>query len=378
MTLRKAVALILLAAGLLLAAGITLAQGGDAVASPRLVFTEHYVLSAGQTVAESLVVVARTITLEAGSVINGDAALVGQQVTVHGEVHGELAILADEVVLMESAELDGNVRLCSGQIYRARNIRLGGAYSVDCQQLGGLLSQVIPLALDPANWHWEADSANTILQTWHWSRLSDLEDLRPAGQLTPAERLLINTVLALTAGALASLFTLMIPRRLRRISEAALGAPLAAEGIGLLSLIILGAVTGLVVLSLVLLVTFCLVPLVGLAWVVLIVAMVIGWAAISLPVGVWFLDALGVRRINPLLAACLGGVLLTFGIGLLGISVWTMPLYALVAFLLGAWGLGAVVLTRFGGQAYPASGRIRASHAADPHGATSNMQGHSA
>lgn len=371
MTLRKTLALFLVAAGLLLAVGIALAQGSDTAAAPRLIFADRYVLAPGETIDRSVVIVAETVALEAGSVINGDAALVGQRVTVNGEVRGELAVLADEVVLASSAVVRQGVHLCGGEIYRARNITLGGPYTVDCQQLGGLFSRVIPLALDPSNWRWEADSAESILQTWHWSRLSDLEDYRPGGRLTPVERLLINAGLALVAGALASLFMLIMPLRLRRISEAALGAPLVAGGIGLLSLVVLGAVTGLVVLSLVLLVTFCLVPLVGLAWAALIVAMVIGWAAISLPIGVWFLDVLDVRPINPLLAACLGGALLTFGIGLLGISVWTLPLYGLVALLLGAWGLGAVVLTRFGGQGYPAHRHIHSSPSGDPRGVVS-------
>lgn len=371
MTLRRALALFLVAVGLLLAAGITLAQGGDTAAAPRLIFADHYVLGSGETIDRSVVIVAETVALEAGSVVNGDAALVGQKVTVHGEVRGELAVLADEVVLASSAVVRQGVHLCGGEIYRARNITLGGSYMVDCQQLGELLSQVIPLVVDPSNWRWETDSAESILQTWHWSRLSDLEDYRPAGQLSPVDRLLINAGLALVAGALASLFTLIMPLRLRRISEAALSAPLAAGGIGLLSLLIAGAVTGLVVLSLVLIVTFCLVPLIGLVWAALVVAMVIGWAAISLLIGIWFLDVLDVRPINPLLAACLGGVLLTFGIGLLGISAWTLPLYGLAALLLGAWGLGAVVLTRFGGQGYPAYRRMHSSHSGDPRGVVS-------
>jgi len=367
MTLRRALALILLAAGLLLTAGIILAQGGDAAISPRVIFADRYVLPAGETVADSIVVVAETITLEAGSVISGDAALVGQRVTVHGEVGGRLAILSDEVVLADSAVLRQDVYLCGDNIHRARNVRLGGAYSVDCQQLGPLLGRVIPAALDPANWDWSAASARTIPETWHWSRLSDLEDYRPGGRLAPAERLLVNAGLALASGALASLFTLVMPLRLRRISDAALGAPLISTGIGLLSLVVLAAVTGLVILSLVLAVTFCLVPVVGLAWILLAVAMMAGWAGISLPAGIWLLDVLGVRRINPLLAACLGGALLTFGVGLPGISAWTVPLFVLAAVVVAAWGLGAVLLTRFGGQLYPARDHGRSSHPADPH-----------
>jgi hypothetical protein len=346
MTSRNWIAAIALITLLLIPFSGVHAQGGD---SPEVIFAEEYTLGEGTTIDHNLVVVAQTITLAPGSTVEGDAALLGETITVQGHITGELVMMGDRLELADGSYIEGTVNLCGDTILRGPNAHITGSYYPGCEQIGSLLSEVVPLAFDPSRWEW--DGANVNPADWNWSRLSELEDLSPG--LSPMERLMLNGVAALFVAAIAGLFTLICPLRLRRVSDAALSAPLVTTGIGVLSFIIAAAVTGLVAISLLLIVTFCLLPFLGLAWVIIAIMLAMGWAALSLPVGAWFLSRLEIQRVSPLAAASVGAFLLTFGTGLFTISLWTLILYVLVGGLLASWGLGAVIMTRFGGQIYP-------------------------
>lgn len=332
----------------LLPGGVTLAQDGG---RPQVILTDHYLLPEGARVEGSLVVVAQTITLESGSTVTGDAALLGNAVTVQGMIEGELTALGEDVILADGVHIEGNVFLCADAIHRQHNAHINGSYQPGCEQIGGLLEQVVPVAFDSSRWQWERGEFS--LADWR-GRLGVPEQVVPVHALTFGQRLAGVLGTALLAAALSALFTLVVPLRLRRVSDAALSAPLTTAGVGLLSLVVAGGVTGLVALSLVLVITFCLVPFVGLGWVILGVMLLLGWAAISLPFGAWFLARLGVRRVSPVAAAAIGAMLVAGVVGLLALTPWTLLIYALVMLVLISWGLGAVVLTRMGGQIYPA------------------------
>ncbi len=340
--------LALLALLTLLPGGMALAQQGG---RPQVILTDHYLLPEGQRVEGSLIVVAQTITLEAGSTVSGDAALLGNAVTVRGMIGGELTALGEDVVLADGAHIQGSVYLCADAIHRQHNAHINGSYQPGCEQIGGLLEQAVPVAFDSSRWQWERGEFS--LADWR-GRLGVPAQVVPVEGLTFGQRMAGVLGTALLGGALSALFTLIIPLRLRRVSDAALSAPLTTAGVGLLSLVVAGGVSGLVALSLVLVITFCLVPFVGLGWVILGVMLLLGWAAISLPFGAWFLARLGVRRVSPVAAASVGAVLVAGVTGLLALTSWTLPFYALVIVILASWGLGAVVLTRMGGQIYPA------------------------
>ena len=348
MTSRTAWILALVALLVLVPVGISLAQEPG---RPQIILTEHYRLAEGERVEGSIIVLAQTVTLESGSLVTGDAALLGTAVTVEGRVEGELTALGEDVILADGSFIAGDVYLCADAIHREHNAHIGGSYEPGCEETGSLLGQVIPAAFDPSRWQWEEGEFN--LGDWQVR----LEDYRPVELPSLGQRVLGMLGAALLAGGIAAMCTLIVPLRLRRVSDAALSAPLATGGVGLLSLIVAAGVTGLVVMSLILVVTFCLVPFVGLAWVVLAVMLMLGWAGISLPFGAWFLSRLGVQRVSPVAAATVGAILVAGVSGLLALTLWTLPLYLLVITLLSSWGLGAVVLTRFGGQIYPATVR---------------------
>ncbi len=319
------------------------AQGGDS----GVVFTDHYTLAEGEQVTGDLVVVAQTITLQHGSTVTGSVALLGEAITLDGHVMGDLAAMGENVMLGTGAYVTGSATLCGTTIRREPNVQIMGDYSASCDRVDQLLGEVVPLAIDPSHWNWEDfDPAALDLG------LLDEVGAQVAAR-TPLEHLGQNALRSLVMGALAAFFTLVGPLRLRRMSDAALITPVTMGLIGLLTLVVAGALTALVIFSVaVILVTICLLPFVGLAWVALVLMILMGWSALSLPVGAWLLAQMNIRRVSPLAAAAVGAVTLTFLTGLLTLTLPTTIVFVGVILLLASWGLGAVIMTRLGGQTF--------------------------
>lgn len=321
------------------------AQGG-----PGVVLTDHYVLDEGQVVEGDLLIAAPVIALQAGSRVTGNVVLLGETVTVRGQIDGSLAVLADSVNLDVGAFIGSDVSLCADNIRRDDRVEIGGVYSASCDHIGDLMSEVAPLAFDPNRWTWR----NFDPTNWDLSRFRWMEDIQPP-QVSPAQRLGLGIAWALGIGALASLYALIFPQSLRRISDAALSAPVASGGVGLLALILSVVISGVIAVSLILIVTVIFVPLVALLWLALLALMLIGWTALGLPAGTWLLARFGVRRASPMAATAVGTTLLTLLLGLLCISDVGGLLACGVLTLLGSWGMGAAILTQLGRQRYPAT-----------------------
>lgn len=321
------------------------AQGG-------VVFVDHYTLAEGERVDGDLVVFAKTITLEHGSRVTGNAALFAEVVNVRGRIDGELAVLGGDVVLGSGMQVAADVNICGNEVSQADGLRIGGETSLKCDDTGVILRDFASLAFDSSNWQWEQlDLPEFVL-----NNLGRIDV--PA--VTPGNQLGFMASMALIAAALNGLVALLFPMRLRRASEAALSAPVATGLIGVLSFVLAGALVGLIGITVLLVVTACLAPVLWLGVVAVGLMTALGWAALSLPVGVWFLSLMDIRRISSLAATSVGTFILTMGTGLLTLNLWTGLIYVLVMFILLSWGLGAVVMTRVGGQAYPRPDRVYA------------------
>ncbi len=338
------VALTFAALALLLPAAVR-AQGG-----PGVVLTDRYVLDEGQVIEGDLLVAAPVIILQAGSRVTGNVALLGETIIVQGQVGGCLAVLSDSVTLGAGASIGSDASLCADSIRRDDRAVIGGVYSASCDRVGDLIGEVAPLAFDPSRWTWRNfDPAAWDLGRFHW-----MENIQPP-QVSPAQRLGLGIAWALGIGGLASLYALIFPQSLRRISDAALSAPIASGGVGLLALVLSVVISGVVAVSLILIVTVIFVPLAALLWLALIMLMLIGWAAFGLPTGTWLLARFGVRRASPMAATAIGTTLLTLLLGLLCISDVGGLLACGVVTLLGSWGMGAAILTQLGRYRYPAA-----------------------
>ena len=88
----------------------------------------------------SALAIGNTVALATNSVIDGDAALVGQSVVVAGEIHKDLKILANSATL--SGTVDGNVRIVAEDIVVMPGTKIGGNLVYTSSK---------DLFLDPAN-----------------------------------------------------------------------------------------------------------------------------------------------------------------------------------------------------------------------------------
>jgi hypothetical protein len=141
---------------------------------------------------------------------------------------------------------------------------------------------------------------------------------------------------ALVLALLALLVVSLWPKPTGLVANTVWRSPAASFGVGLLTLLV---VAGLVVL---LIITICLSPLLALATAV---AWLFGWIALGWLVGRRLLAALKAKNVAPVWEAGLGVFLITLlgAVPCIGWLVWLVG---------GAFGLGAVVLTRFGSQRY--------------------------
>jgi hypothetical protein len=106
-------------------------------------------------------------------------------------------------------------------------------------------------------------------------------------------------------------------------------------------------------------ITIILIPVSLLGVLVVIVAVLFGWIALGLEVGRRIADVFKVHWHDALLAG-LGTLVLSLvvnGIGAVPCIGWVAP------FLVGLFGLGGVIITRFGSQAYPLTAVARSTAA---------------
>ncbi|MCX6025837.1 MAG: hypothetical protein NTY23_06225, partial [Chloroflexi bacterium] len=132
------------------------------------------------------------------------------------------------------------------------------------------------------------------------------------------------------------------PGQTARVAHASLRHAPLSGALGLLTAVV---APGLLIL---LAITLCLIPVAALGAVLLLAAVVFGWIAIGVEVGNRLAQVLK-WKLHPAASAALGTLVLTLVLDFIGI----VPCVGwLGSAIVGAIGLGAVVLTRFGARTY--------------------------
>ncbi|MGQ9683106.1 MAG: hypothetical protein ACUVX9_11250 [Anaerolineae bacterium] len=297
---------VLLALVLLLALGQTvLADGGR---EARLVFGQNLTLHSGEE-AGDVVVFGGHATLDPGAIVRGDLVVFGGDAVVSGSVNGNIAVFGGVVELRETAVVGGDVH-ATETVRRAAGARVGG--SVSDWGRGG--------------WNWGGGPRVFV----------------PRGHALNFHRPLISTVQtvlsALMLLVLGVIVVLLAPNATRTVSQCLLAAPLHSGGLGL-------AVAVLFPVAAVLLaVTIVGIPALVLLAIGLAVAGIFGWVAVALTLGDKLMQAVKQEQ-TAIVSVSVGIVALVLlsAMPCLGGIVWSVA---------GVWGLGAVILTRFGSRGY--------------------------
>ena len=304
---------LLVAVGLMLVlAPPVLAQGGQ---GGRVVFGRNVTVAADEVVRGDLVVFGGDVTLEPGSRVQGDVLAVGGSVRIDGEVDGDAYALGGGVFLGSTARVTGDV-FSSGRVARDPGATV--------------LGQVVEGGRENAR-------VRTIVRPGSPFDVWPLNGIRAvANQLATA---LLTFLSALGMAALGIVVVLLAPDPTRMVAGALVASPAPSLGVGLLTLLAAVLVLPLLVLT-------CIgIPVAVVAVLALIVAGVFGWVAAGLALGERLLAALRQPH-SPVVEVAIGLLVLA-------VLVSIPCLGAVVALFVGAWGLGAVVLSRFGTTPYP-------------------------
>lgn len=287
----------------------------------RVVVGGTFTLESGEFLDGSLIIFGGSAAVEEDSIIEGDVVVLGGIVSVDGLVEGNLVGVGGVVNLKENAIVDGDLTTVAGTLNREPGAQVNGQVitGIDVTALS-----VIPSTIDIPNFTPFETSFNPFVFSF-W-------------------RILWFIFRTLLWGALAALITMFLPNQTTRASNAIVDEPVMSGGVGLLAIIVTPIV--LVLLA----ITCILSPISLLGALVLIIAWVFGRIAIGLEIGKRIAKAFD--RDWPLpLAAGVG----TFSLALVVDSVGTF-IYCvgwIVPLVVGLFGLGGIILTRFGTQSYP-------------------------
>jgi cytoskeletal protein CcmA (bactofilin family) len=289
-----------------------LAQGENG----KFVVGEDYVLEADQTLDGGLVLFGGSATIKKGARVNGDLFVSGGDVTIAGEVYGDVAAWGGNVRLNRTAVIVGNVLTLGGEVLRDEGSQVSGSVSsnasrVNVPQAAGFWRTVFPGSYSGVSGFWQALS-------WIFESFFS----------------------ALAMGALAVLVIVIFERQARQMQDTLVRVPWASLGMGALTFVAALAV------ALVLTITLCLIPAALLLLLALGLAVLAGWAVVSLWLGELILKALKVQNTAPVLAVAAGAVALAI-LSRVPCIGW------LVTIVAGSAGLGTVVLTQAGTIAYP-------------------------
>lgn len=311
----------------------------------KVVFGGTYTLESGQSLDGNLVIFGGAVTTEADSTVNGDVVLLGGVAEVGGTVNGSLIGIGGAVQLREAAVVNGDVVTIGATLSRAEGARVNGDI------VNGMGT---PFSIEISD-NGESFEFSEIPEIPEIPGIPEVPEIPaipaiPEIRRTPGLGFAFNPLLEIfwfffrtfMFALLAVLVVIFFDKPTSRVAKAAIDQPLITAGAGFLTAIL----TPMALIALTL--TIILIPVTLLSILVLIVAWLFGWIAVGLEVG---------RRISELFkvewAPAVSAGIGTFGLFLvLGAFAFIPCIGWIPMFLVGIWGLGAVIMTRFGTQDY--------------------------
>jgi hypothetical protein len=288
----------------------------------KVVFGGTFTLESGESLHGSLVIFGGAVTLEADSTVNGDVVLIGGTVEINGQVNGSLVGIGGAVRLNKDATVNGDLVTIGATLRREEGATVNG------------------------------EIVNGLDAPFTFNIPSDF-DIESNGVKPPTPpQISVNTNPFLEIvwfffrtfmfAGLAILLVMFFSEQTERVSSAAFSQPIITAGAGLLTAVL--APLALVAIT----ITIILIPVTFVAIILLVIAWLMGWVAIGLEVGRRVAKILN-QEWAPAISAGIGTFILLFvlgGFGFIPCIGW------LPKTLVGIWGLGAVLLTRFGTQDY--------------------------
>lgn len=338
---RVMIVLIVLLVSLVFTGGVSASDGRAPLLDDEVVFFGTYSLDSGETLNGSLIVFGGVVSLEEDSTVTGDVIVFGGNVTASGRAKGNMVAIGGVVDLTGTAIVEGDLIAPATVVRRDEDARI----------YGQIITENIPEIDMP-----EVPEAPESPEPPSVPDKPDFIDRVSTG-MQPVIRFFSTIARALVFSAVAVLVGLVLPKHSQVVRKTIADQPVLSGGFGLLSVAVFTA--AVIVLAL-LSITVILIPITVTSIVLLSLALAVGLMfglmAVGADVGRRMMAAFK-QEWTPMLQMAIGNFSLTFILGLLSIGLWGF-LGGLLWTVVGAVGLGAVLLTRFGTQDYiPASQR---------------------
>ena len=310
--MKKTVVILFLLALLLLPASAS----AKALDDDQVIFGGTFVLHSGEQLTGDIVVIGGVATFEKESVVNGDVVLLGGSINADGTVNGNLVGIAGTVKLGEEAVINGDLATIGASLQRSESAVIRGQVVIQ----GGIpISPQVKKTQFPPS----------------------LSFPRIGSSLNPFVRLVWFVFRVLLWGFLATILVIFFPKQVEHVAKLAFLNPANAVGAGLV-----GSLVSAVAIFL-MAVTLILIPVSFVSIIALSIAWVLGFIAIGYEIGARFAESVH-GEWAPALVSGLGTMALMFVT--LGVEQIVPCVGFLPRMLVGFWGFGAVILTRFGTQ----------------------------
>jgi hypothetical protein len=292
-----------------------------------VIWGDDYTLPSGERIRGDLLVYGGDVDLERGSQVEGDVTVFGGKLSISGNVNGDVTVWGGNVQVRSGATVRGKVAAIGGNLIREEGADIRGD-EIEGFPFRPPMPPKAPKPPVPP----QVPQVRTI-RPWN----SDL-----FRRVSSFFRSVFGVLLMVVLGILVVVF---IPRHTQTVAETMVSAPVQSFVSGLAALVA-GAIGAIVlsIISALLIATICLAPVGFLLFLPILVAgvaLLFGWIAAGLLVGVKVLRAVTHKEPNQVAAVAVGilGLSLLSAIPCLG---WALALVALT------WSLGAVVYSLFG------------------------------
>lgn len=296
-----------------------------------VIFGQDFTLKADEVIDGSLVAFGSDITIEEGAVVEQDIVIFGSQLQMGGRVDRDLIAVGSTIDLVDTASIGRDLIAPGSQWDRNATVEIGG----------DIISEAGP---------WEVDLERILRDNDISINPAQIVRDFPQTQFVPqsagsrlADSALWLLFRAFALSTVALLFVLFLPEHTERSLRAVLDQPVHAAAAGFVAL------AASPVIAVVLAITICLIPFSFLLFVALALAMMMGWIALGVEIGRRLMTGFKADW-TPSIQAWVGTFTLSVVVGMVA---WVPCIGWLAGFLVAILGLGGVVLTRFGTQAYP-------------------------
>lgn len=294
-----------------------------------------FTLESGETLVGNLVVLGGVVRLQEGSEVDGDVVVFGGNVTVSGDIENTLVAIGGVVSLTGTAIVHGDLIAPATVVRRDPDAKIFGQIITENVPRVNI---VLPEITEP-----DIPGVPEVPRSTFSSSVSRA--------LQPVVSFFTTLVRALVFSAVSVLALLLLPKQSKRVRGAIEQKPALSGGFGLLSVaVFVAAVITLALLSITVILIPLTVPLIILLSLALALGLLFGMIAAGAEVGRRMMNAFK-QNWTPTLQIAIGGFSLSFILGLLSLGLWSF-LGSFLWMVVGAMGLGAVLLTRFGTRDY--------------------------